>query len=420
MEFRILGPLEVSSGGELLELAGAKQRALLAMLLLEANRVVSTDRLIAALWEDDPPETAVKALQVHVSGLRKLLGKERVVTREPGYLLRVEDDELDLGRFERLREQGRLADALALWRGPPLADFSVQRFAQAEIARLEEERLTCLEERIDQDLRAGRHAELTGELEGLVELYPLRERLQALLLLALYRSGRQADALAAYQEARRALVEELGIEPGKALRDLHQRVLNQDPALDLPPQETAVSPRSDGAVEALATPAGVCGRCGETNPPEARFCLACGTGLDLDTTESRRLVTVLFCDVTGSTALGERHDPEQLRRVLSRYAREARAVVKRHGGAVEKFIGDAVMALFGLPAVHEDDALRAARAALELRANLEQLNEALVREVGIAIETRIGINSGEVVSGDPRSGEGFVTGDPVNVAKRLE
>jgi DNA-binding SARP family transcriptional activator len=235
MEFRILGPLEVSSEGRLVDIDSAKQRALLAVLLLEANSVVSTDRLIEALWEDDRPETAQKALQVHVSGLRKALGKERVVTREPGYRLLVEEDELDLARFGRLREEGKPAEALALWRGPALSDFGTSRFAQSEIARLEDARLGCLEERIEQDLRAGRHAELTGELEGLVKDHPLRERLRALSMLALYRSGRQAEALAAYQEARGVLVEELGIEPGKPLRDLHQAMLNQDPSLDLPP-----------------------------------------------------------------------------------------------------------------------------------------------------------------------------------------
>jgi DNA-binding SARP family transcriptional activator len=149
MEFRILGPLEVDSDGQALDLGGTKQRSLLAVLLLHANQVVSRDRLVEALWESDPPETAHKALQVHVSGLRKLLGKERLETRPPGYLLRVADDELDLGRFGRLREEGRLTEALALWRGPPLSDFAYDGFAQAEIARLEDQRLACLEGRID-------------------------------------------------------------------------------------------------------------------------------------------------------------------------------------------------------------------------------------------------------------------------------
>ena len=232
MEFRILGPLEVLSDDQALDLGGSKQRALLAVLLLEANNVVSTDRLIDALWEDEPPETAVKALQVHVSGLRKLVGRDRLQTRAPGYVLRVEADELDLTRFLELQEQGRPAEALALWRGPPLSDFGYRRFARSETVRLDDLRLACLEERIEQDLRAGRHGEVTGELEGLVAEHPLRERLRGQLMLALYRCGRQAEALDAYQDARRALVDELGIEPSRELRELHQRILNQDPALE--------------------------------------------------------------------------------------------------------------------------------------------------------------------------------------------
>jgi DNA-binding SARP family transcriptional activator/tetratricopeptide (TPR) repeat protein len=233
MEFRILGPLEVFSDGQALDLGGAKQRALLAVLLLDANNVVSTDRLIDALWEDDPPESAQKALQVYVSRLRKLLGKERLQTKAPGYLLQLEDGELDLDRFRELQERGRPAEALSIWRGPPLSDFAHQRFAQPEIARLEDLRLACLEERIEQDLQARRHTELTGELEALVAEHPLRERLRGQLMLALYRSGRQAEALDAYQAARRALVDELGIDPSRELRELHQRILNQDAGLDL-------------------------------------------------------------------------------------------------------------------------------------------------------------------------------------------
>jgi DNA-binding SARP family transcriptional activator len=232
LEFRILGPLEVFSDGTSFDLGGSKQRALLAVLLLHPNEVVSQDRLVDALWEDDPPESAQKALHVYLSGLRKLVGKDRLETRAPGYLLRVSEGELDLDRFMRLREEGRLQEALALWRGPPLADFAHRRFAQAEIAHLEEVRLTCVEERIERDLEAGRHADLVGELEALVRQYPLRERLRGQLMVALYRSGRQAEALDAYRDARRALVEELGIEPGRELRELQQSILNQDQMLD--------------------------------------------------------------------------------------------------------------------------------------------------------------------------------------------
>lgn len=235
MEFGILGPLEVTSGGQSLDLGGAKQRALLAVLLLHANEAVSQDRLIDALWEGDPPETAAKALQVYVSQLRKVVGRDRIVTRPPGYVIRIEPGELDLDRFERLCADGgreRLIEALALWRGPPLADFAYDRFAQLEIVRLQERRLAALEERIESDLALGRHGELVAELERLVAANPLRERLRAQLMLALYRSGRQAEALQAYQATRRALVEELGIDPGRELRELHQQILNQDPVLE--------------------------------------------------------------------------------------------------------------------------------------------------------------------------------------------
>ena len=247
MDFCILGPLEVSTQGRPLDLGGQKQRALLAALLLEANRVVSQDRLIEALWEDDPPETAQKALQVYVSQLRKALGKERLVTKAPGYMLRVGQGEFDLERFLTLQEEGRLQEALELWRGPPLSDFRYQRFAQAEIARLEELRLAYLEERVEHDLARGRHSELVGELDGLVSEHPLRERLRGQLMLALYRSGRQAEALEAYQQARTALVEELGIEPGRRLRELHQAILNQDAVLDEMPSAEPASGAGAGA-----------------------------------------------------------------------------------------------------------------------------------------------------------------------------
>src|SRR5262245_2087489 len=194
MEFRILGPLEVLSAGQTLDLGGTKQRALLAMLLLHANEVVSSGRLIEAVWEDEPPETAEKGLQGYISQLRKLLGKERLTTKAPGYSLHVGPDELDFARFQLLQAEGRSHEALSLWRGAPLAEFSSQRFAEGEIARLEELHLACLEERIDCDLEAGRHAELIAELEALVAGHPLREAPRGQLMLALYRRGRQREA----------------------------------------------------------------------------------------------------------------------------------------------------------------------------------------------------------------------------------
>jgi predicted ATPase/DNA-binding SARP family transcriptional activator len=234
MEFRILGHLEVLEDGRRIDLGGAKQRALLAILLLHANEVVSTDRLIDALWEDEPPDTAQTALQVYVSQLRKVLGKERLETRAPGYRLQLAGAELDLARFEQLAEE-RPREALALWRGEPLAEFAYQRFAQAEIARLEELRLSCIERRLEEDLEQGRHAPVVGELEGLVRDHPLRERLRAQLMLALYRSGRQAEALETFQQTRKALVDGLGIEPSTELQELHRAILNQDPSLALAP-----------------------------------------------------------------------------------------------------------------------------------------------------------------------------------------
>ena len=243
MEFRILGPLEVTADGRALDLGGHKQRALLALLLLQANRVVSSDRLIEALWEEEPPGTAPKALQVHVSQLRKLLGRERLETRAPGYLLRVEPDELDLARFERLQRGGDgSTDALALWRGPPLADFAYQRFAEAEIARLEELRLACLEERIERRPRRGAG---TPSWSASSRRWSASTRCaSACAASSCSRStapGRQAEALDAYQDARRALVDELGIEPGRELRELEQAILAQDP-------------RSSSTAEVAATP----------------------------------------------------------------------------------------------------------------------------------------------------------------------
>jgi DNA-binding SARP family transcriptional activator len=247
MEFRILGPLEVWDEGGEVSLGGRKPRALLALLLLHANEVVAADRLIDELWSEDSPGRAAAALRVNVSRLRKALAQDVLTTRAPGYLVRIESDQLDLHRFERLVDEGRslharglaadasgrLRDALSLWRGPALADFGYECFAQAAIARLEEIRLAAVELRIDADLGLGRHQELVAELEQLVAEHPLRERLRTFLMTALYRSGRQAEALDAYRQARRALVDGLGIEPSTTLQELERAILRQDPSLDL-------------------------------------------------------------------------------------------------------------------------------------------------------------------------------------------
>ena len=270
MEFAILGPLEVRAEERLVPLHGPRQRALLAILLLHAGETVSTDRLIDLLWGESPPATARKALSVRISQLRKLLDsygdtRETIVTRAPGYAIELTAEQLDLRRFESLSLAGRealdagdaaaaselLSAALALWRGPPLADFTFEAFAQAEIARLEELRLGAVEDRIAADLELGCHAQLVGQLEALISEHPLRERLSGQLMLALYRGGRQADALEAYRQARSRLVDELGLEPGRELKAMEQAILVQDPALDTPrrPDEerTAASVRAGSA-----------------------------------------------------------------------------------------------------------------------------------------------------------------------------
>jgi len=248
LAFRILGPFEVVDGDRPVVLGGPKLQALLAVLLVHRGEVVSTDRLIDALWGERASGTAAKTVQVYVSNLRKALGDGLLVTRGHGYLLQTEAGQVDSDRFEALVAEGRgaleagdarggaarLREALALWRGPALADFAYEGFAQGVIARLEEERLEALEDRIDADLAIGEQAGLVGELEALVAEHPLRERLQGQLMLALYRSGRQADALERYREARQALIAELGLEPGRRLQELERAILAQDPVLDSP------------------------------------------------------------------------------------------------------------------------------------------------------------------------------------------
>lgn len=402
MEFRILGPFEVFDGEHPLRLAGAKQRALLALLLLHANEVVSSDRLIDEVWGEERPGTGANALQARVSQLRKALARaadEILVTLAPGYLLRVEPGELDAERFERLAGEGRralasgdavtgaevLREALSLWRGPALADFLYEPFAQGEIVRLEEARLSCLEERIEADLALQRHGELVGELEALIGAHPLRERLRGQLMLALYRSGRQAEALGAYQETRRDLVEELGIEPSPVLQRLQQAILNQERALEL----------------------------AEPSPPELPAEELVPSG------ETRKTVTVVVSDAVDAAGFA-RLDPEALRRIGERYLQTAARVFERHGGTVESFLGNQLMAVFGIPALHEDDALRAVRAALELTGALPRLNERFERDFGVRLAVRTGIQTGEVVTGEPAAGRRPVVGEAATVAGRLQ
>ena len=246
VEFRILGPLEVVADGRPLALGGQRQRALLSALLLRANEVVAADVLVDALWGEEPPREATNALQYHVSQLRKTIASDTIVTQDPGYVIRIAPNELDLFVFERLVDDAQsaapeiaarlLRDALQLWRGAPLADVAYAEWAQTEIVRLEELRVRALELRIDADLALGRHAQLVGELEALVREHALRERPRAALMRALYASGRQAEALEAYREARTLLVDELGIEPSPELQELERAILRHDSSLAAAPE----------------------------------------------------------------------------------------------------------------------------------------------------------------------------------------
>jgi class 3 adenylate cyclase len=292
-----------------------------------------------------------------VSRLRKAIGADVLVSQPPGYVLRVDPERFDLARFERLAAEARGAEpreraeklraALTLWRGPALEDLAFEPFARDEIGRLEEARLAALEERIDADLELGSAGELVGELEELVEQQPLRERFRAQLMLALYRAGRQADALDAYQDARHVLMDELGLEPSEELRSLQQSILQQAGSL------------------------GVAAAAGMERAPD------------------RRTVTVLFCDLVDSTKLAASLDPEVYRALMSRYFEAARTPIERHGGTLEKFIGDAVMAVFGVPQLHEDDPLRAVRAAREIQ-------DALAAFPDGGLDARIGLSTGQV------------------------
>jgi DNA-binding SARP family transcriptional activator len=260
-EFRILGPLEVEGDAGPIALGGQRQRALLAALLLEAGRVVSTERLVDLLWGEAAPRTATTSLQNAVSQLRKQLGPEVLETRPPGYVLRARAEQIDAGRFEQALRDARgapaatrgrlLREALAMWRGPALAEFSFEQFAQSEIRRLEELRLVAQEERIQADLELGRHGDVVGELEALVTTHPLREALRRQLMLALYRSGRQAEALEAYRDTRTRFVEELGIEPGPGLKQLQAEILRHEAGIAAPTTGRAAADEEGEIVKAL-------------------------------------------------------------------------------------------------------------------------------------------------------------------------
>jgi DNA-binding SARP family transcriptional activator len=391
MDFRILGPLQVLDEGHAVTLGGSKQRALLALFLVHANETLTTDRLVDELWGERPPVTPAKSVQMHVSRLRKALaagaGGGLVVTRERGYELRIKPEQLDSLRFERLCAEGRnelaagrpesaveaIERGLALWHDAPLADLAYEAFAHGEVARLEELRAGALEQLVEAKLRLGRHAEVIVQLEGLIAEHPYRERLRAQLMLALYRCERQADALQAYQDARRQLVEDLGIEPGERLRELERKILAQEPELAPPVSAGPAAPvHPQPSSEPVAMPEGT--------------------------------VTVLFTDLVGSTELLERlgdDDAETLRREYFRVLR--RAVTASRGRDV-KNLGDGLMVVFG-------STLDALNSAVAMQRAIDRRNR---RTRDKELRVRIGVSVGEPT----REGDDYF-GMPVVVAKRF-
>jgi DNA-binding SARP family transcriptional activator/class 3 adenylate cyclase len=423
IEFRVLGPLQVVRGERVLALGGRKQRGLLALLLLDRNRVVPRDRVIDALWGERPPASAANSVQVYVSKLRQLLredgrGEEEVlVTQDPGYLLRVPTGALDADDFERLlaegvtalaagdfaAAEGMLAVALAAWRGPALADLASEPFVQPEIARLEGLRLQALEKRFEAMLALGRQAEAVAELQALVGLYPHDERLRAHFMVALYRSARHAEALETYRAYRRLLSEELGLEPSPGLRSLEQAILRQDdslgPIIELTPRAAAqAEPSQPAPAETAALSA---------RPHE----------------DERRPVTVLFADIVGSTALGERLEPDEAKVLVGECVTMMGRAVDEYGGTVQAYQGDGICAYFGVPSAHEDDPERAARAALRILEVVRGYSGDIESAWGISgFAVRVGINSGPAAVGFVGAvrPEAVALGDATNVAARLQ
>jgi DNA-binding SARP family transcriptional activator len=394
VEFRVLGPLEVLHDGVATRIGSPTQRTLLALLLMHPNEVVSTDRIVDVLWPDNPPD-ALRKLWFHVSKLRATLQPEGpedpgdgMLGRQPtGYALRVDLDRVDAARFERLAHAARtvleyepakaaelLRGAFTLWRGRPFADVVHEDAVSSEVARLGELRLTALEERFEADLALGRSSELVPELEVLVAEHPFREHLRAQLMLALYRAGRQADALAAYRQTRQTLVAELGIEPSQRLNELHTRILSHDPTL-------------------------IDNRPAPSRPGTRR--------------EERKLVTVLLADLSDFTGSDAALDPEEIRAALTPAYTRIRDDLQRFGGTVEKLTGDSVVALFGVPAAHEDDPERAVRAALAIRDWLHERG----RQLRMAVAT----GEAHVTTGArDREGEPVVVGGFLAAAARLQ
>jgi DNA-binding SARP family transcriptional activator len=396
MEFRLLGVMEVRDASGPIELPSGRGRALLAILALHAGQPVAAERLIDELWTGTPPATAATVVHGLVSKLRRALssdgadGTRIIETVGKGYRLAVDPDSVDAIRFERLVAAAPgaatvrsevLAQALALWRGSALVDFTYDPFAQRTIRALEESRIQASEDLLDAELELDRTAEVIPRARELIEAHPFRERLHGVLMTALYRAGRQAEALAAYAAARALLREELGVEPGPALQSLEAAILRQDSSLETTKGERDTPP-----------------------PSEAPAWLP----------RERRRVSVAV--VAFAPAADANTDPETLARVGAKAAQVSAEVLRSHGARVERSLGDELIAFFGFPHSHEDDALRAVRAVLDVRLRVQS------QDLGDGVRpgTQAGIETGDIVIAGPGGAlPDVVTGPVISAARRL-
>jgi DNA-binding SARP family transcriptional activator len=393
MQARVLGSFQLEEGGKRIPMGGARQGAVLVSLLLHANEVVPSEQLLMDLWGEDSPPSAANSLQAAISRLRRVLPPGRLITRAPGYVLRIFPDELDVSQFEQLVSEGRealtagdaqqaartLRQALSLWQGPALADFRYEPFAQAEIVRLEELHLTCQEERIEADLALGLASVLVAELRRLVSEHPVRERLRGQLMLALYRDGRQAEALEVYREFRSVLRDELGLDPSPQLRELETAIL-----------------RHDSLAPLVST---------ETGAPLAR-----------------RPVTIVCVLLRVASNSGMDLDPEAYEVVNEQSVSGLTAVLERYGGKLAISADERLIGVFGATSVHEDDALRAVRASLEARRVLSSEMADMLRRYGVSLTCRIGVATGEALVGGsvPLGSAGNVSAQAVMLAESAE
>ena len=392
MQARILGPFQLEEGGRRIPVGGVRQRAVLVSLVLHANEVVPSEQLLMDIWGEDSPRSAANSLQAAISRLRRTLPAGRLITRAPGYALRIFPEELDVSQFEQLVSEGRealtagaadqaartLRQALSLWQGPALADFRYEPFAQTDIVRFEELHLTCLEERIEADLAVGSAGVLVAELRRLVSEHPVRERLRGQLMLALYRDGRQTEALDVYREFRDVLRDELGLDPSPQLRELETAILRHD---------------------SVGSPAST------TGGPLARRPVT--------------VVCVLLRVASGSdTAL----DPEAYEVVSEQSVAGLTAVLERYGGKLAISANERLIGMFGAASVHEDDALRAVRASLEARDVLSAGSAEMLRRYGVSLECRFGVATGEALVGGsvPLRSAGSVGVHAVTLAEAAE